>query len=228
MASPAASGLFVGPDGMLRPIWRAALWAVLTVFVVMPILNKLLDLVIGPAPPGAFAFTPSNLALAEGFNFTSALIVTGLFAWYEHRRIDSYGMPIGQALKSPTFEGFLVGVIQPAAIALAMLALGAMQIRGLALGGSEIVTGALAWLGACLLIGIAEEYLFRGYFLQTLWKAIGFWPASLVVAIIFALVHYVLKPGENLSCSCLSSAPRTAAISRSDDCSMRASTGRHG
>ena len=198
MASLAASGLFVGPDGMLRPIWRAVLWVVLTVFVVMPILNKLLDLVIGPAPPGPFAFTPSNLALAEGFNFTSAFIVTGLFAWYEHRRIDSYGMPIAEALKSPTFEGFLVGVVQPAAITLAMLALGAMQIRGLALGGSELVTGALAWLGACLLIGIAEEYLFRGYFLQTLWKAIGFWPASIVVAIIFALVHYLLKPGENL------------------------------
>jgi hypothetical protein len=165
----------------------------------MPLINKLLNLIIGPPPPGPFAFSASNLALAEGFNLVCALIVTALFAWYEHRRIDSYGMPVAQALKSPTFEGFLIGAIQPAVIALAMLALGAMQVRGLALSGGGIVTGTLAWLGACLLIGIAEEFLFRGYFLQTLWKAIGFWPASAVIAILFAGVHYLLKPGENVS-----------------------------
>jgi membrane protease YdiL (CAAX protease family) len=198
MATLGARGLFVSPDRMLRPIWRAILWVVLTVFVVMPLLNKFLDLIIGPAPPGPFVFSPSNLALAEGFNFACALIVTALFAWYEHRRIDSYGMPIAKVLKSPTWEGFVVGVIQPTVVALAMVAFGVMQIRGFALVGGEIVTGTLAWLGACLLIGIAEEFLFRGYFLQTLWKAIGFWPASLVIAIMFAGVHYLLKPGENV------------------------------
>jgi len=196
MATGASAGaLVLGRDHKLRPIWRAVLFLVLTVLVVMPLLNKLLDLILGPAPP--FEFSPSNLAQAEGFNFACALIVTGLFARYEHRRIDSYGMPLAQALKSPTWEGFLIGVIQPAIVALAMFAYGAMQVRGLALSGSTIATSTLAWLGGCLLIGIAEEFLFRGYFLQTLWKAIGFWPASAVVAAIFAGVHYLLKPGEN-------------------------------
>ncbi len=197
MATLATAGaLVLGRDRKLRPIWRAILFVVLLVFAVMPLLNKLLDLIVGPAPP--FTFSPSNLAEAEGFNFACALIVTGLFAWYEHRRIDSYGMPIGEALMPPTWEGALIGVIQPGVVALAMLAYGAMQVRGLALSGSEIITGALAWLGTCLCIGIAEEFIFRGYFLQTLWKAIGFWPASAVVAAIFAGVHYMLKPGENV------------------------------
>jgi membrane protease YdiL (CAAX protease family) len=167
----------------------------LVVGVAMPLLNKLLDLIIGPAPP--FAFTASNIAQLEGFNFACALIVTGLFAWYEHRRIDSYGMPISRALDSPTWEGVAVGVVQPAIVALAMLAYGAMQVRGLAQPGSASLISALAWLGACLCVGVAEEFLFRGYFLQTLWKAIGFWPASAVVAAMFAGVHYLLKPGEN-------------------------------
>jgi len=190
-----AGALVLGHDRRLRPIWRAILFVVLTVFVVMPLLNKLLDVIVGPAPP--FEFTASSLAMAETFNFACGLIVVGLFAWYEHRRIDSYGMPIAQALDSPTWEGFLVGVIQTSIVAGAMYAYGAMQVRGLALSGSAIATGALAWLGACVCIGIAEEFLFRGYFLQTLWKAIGFWPASAVVAAIFAGVHYLLKPGEN-------------------------------
>jgi len=191
------SGAFTGQDRMLRPIWRAILYVVLF-FVVMAVLNKLLDFLIGPAPQ-TFRFTPGNLAIAEGFNFVCALVVVQLFAWYEHRRIDSYGMPVAEALKSPTWKGFAIGAIQPAIVALAMLAYGAMQVRGLAISGATIATGAAAWLGACLLIGVAEEFLFRGYFLQTLWRAIGFWPAAVVIAAIFAGVHYLLQPGENVA-----------------------------
>ena len=194
----AVSGMFVDRGRMMRPIWRAILFVVLTVFVAMPLLGKLLDLAIGPAPPGPFRLTPGNLALAETFNFVCGLVVVGMFALYEHRRVDSYGMPLGEALNSPTWEGFAVGVIQPGIAALAMLAYGAMQVRGLAQPAAASLVSGLAWLGACICIGIAEEFLFRGYLLQTLCKAIGFWPASAVIAAIFAGVHYLLKPGENV------------------------------
>jgi uncharacterized protein len=196
MATRASAGaLVLGHDRKLRPIWRAILFVVLTVFVVMPLLNKLLDLILGPAGP--FQFNPSSVAQAEGFNLASGLIVVSMFAWYEHRRIDSYGMPIGEALKSPTWEGVLVGIVQTAIVATAMYAYGAMHVRGLALSGAALALSTIAWLGACLLIGIAEEFVFRGYFLQTLWRAIGFWPATAVIAVMFAGVHYLLKPGEN-------------------------------
>lgn len=193
-----ASGLLLDEDRRLGPIWRAILFVTLTVFVAMPLLGKLLDAILGPPPPGPFRLDPANLALAETFNFVCGLIVVGLFALYEHRRIGSYGMPLREALKSPTWEGWIVGVAQTAVVALAMYAYGAMQVRGLALSGLAIAWSALAWLGACICVGIAEEFLFRGYFLQTLWKAIGFWPAAGVVAAIFAGVHYLLKPGENV------------------------------
>jgi membrane protease YdiL (CAAX protease family) len=194
----APTGLLFDQDRKIGPIWRSILFVVLTAFVVMPLLGKLLDAIIGPPPPGPIHFDAANLALVEGFNFACGLIVVGLFALYEHRRVDSYGLPVREALKSPTFEGWLVGVAQTAVVALAMYAYGAMQISGLALFGAAILWSALAWLGACLCIGIAEEFLFRGYLLQTLWKAIGFWPASAVVAGVFAGVHYLLKPGENV------------------------------
>jgi membrane protease YdiL (CAAX protease family) len=195
--SAAASGFLLGPDRKVRPIWRAILYVPVLVFVVMPLLGKLADAVFGPPAPGPPRFDAADLAIIEGFNLVAALIVVGLFALYEHRRIDSYGMPIGEALKSSTWEGVLVGVIQPAIVAFGMLAYGAMQVRGLALSGTAATLSGLAWLGACILIGSSEEFIFRGYFLQTMWKAIGFWPASAVVATIFAGVHYLLKPGEN-------------------------------
>lgn len=198
MTRAAASGFLLDRDRKLGPIWRAILFVLLTVFVVMPLLGKVLDAILGPQPPGPFRFDPANLALAEGFNFASGLIVVGLFALYERRRIDSYGMPLGEALKSPTWEGWMVGAPQTGLVALSMFAYGAMQVRGLALSGPAIAWWALAWFGACVGIGIAEEFLFRGYFLQTLWKAIGFWPAAGIVAAIFAGAHYLLKPGENV------------------------------
>ena len=47
MATSAALGFVVGGDRKLRPIWRAILWVVLTVFVAMPLLGKLFDLIVG-------------------------------------------------------------------------------------------------------------------------------------------------------------------------------------
>jgi membrane protease YdiL (CAAX protease family) len=152
-----------------------------------------------PPPPGpSLVLKPSEIALAEGVNLLAALIATALFAWYEHRRVDSYGLPLSKALALPTWEGFGVGVVQVGVVAAAMLALDGMQVHGLALSGAGIAISALSWLGACLLVGVGEEMFLRGYFLQTLWKAVGFWPATAVIAVLFAGVHYLFKPGENV------------------------------
>jgi hypothetical protein len=79
-----------------------------------------------------------------------------------------------------------------------MYLLGGMQIHGLATTGSALAHAALVWLAANILVGVAEELLFRSYLLQTLWKSIGFWPASLVIALIFTADHYFFKTGENI------------------------------
>ncbi len=34
--------------------------------------------------------------------------------------------------------------------------------------------------------------------LQTLWKAVGFWPAAIIIALNFAADHYFYKTGENI------------------------------
>ena len=47
-------------------------------------------------------------------------------------------------------------------------------------------------------VGIAEEFWFRSYLQQTLWKSIGFWPSASVIALIFAAEHYFFKAGENI------------------------------
>jgi len=59
-------------------------------------------------------------------------------------------------------------------VALGMIMLGGMQIIGWAGTGSALMLSALASLVANVCVGIAEEFWFRSYLQQTLWKSIGF------------------------------------------------------
>jgi uncharacterized protein len=86
----------------------------------------------------------------------------------------------------------------PCAVAVGMYLLGGMQVHGFATSGSALAPWALAWLGSNICVGVAEEFLCRSYFLQTLWRSIGFWPASIVIALLFAADHYFFKAGENI------------------------------
>jgi len=189
--------LFLGEDGKLRYIWRAAIFAALAIWPAQMFLDWL-------AAPVARAFniqpslSAAAIALNEFENLLIALLCTLPFALYERRRIDSYGLMLSQALKHPLWEGVGAGIVMAGFVAIGMIALGGMQVHGLALAGEALVFSALAWLGANVLVGLGEEYFFRGYFLQALWRAIGFWPASIIIALLFAADHYFFKPGENI------------------------------
>jgi uncharacterized protein len=190
-------GLLVGSDRKLRLIWRAAIFWALADQALPLILTPVVGLVAARlhiAPQ----LTPAFDALWEITYLLIALVCTGLFARYEGRRIDSYGLPVSQALGARTAEGALVGVAMSGAVAIGMYFLGGMQVHGVATSGGALALAALAWLGANICVGVAEELLYRSYLLQTLWRSIGFWPASIVIAVLFAADHYFYKTGENV------------------------------
>jgi hypothetical protein len=189
--------VLLGSDGRLKLFWRAVLFYAAATLVVFPLLDWPTRRVVAllHVPPG---LTAGNIALSEIGTFIVALILTGAFALYEHRRLDSYGMPVERAFRLPTLEGVGAGIVMAGAVAIGMLALGGMQVKGFAPNQGAIGFHALAWLLANICIGIAEEAFYRGYFLQALWKSIGFWPASVVVALAFAADHYFYKTGENI------------------------------
>lgn len=192
------SEVFFGADGKLRPIFRALLYATLAFWLLSA------DWVLGPvlqrtaASLGLTGLSPGRDAFYETVNLLTALLLTWGFALYEGRRVDSYGLPVAEAFGARFREGFAIGVVNVGAVALAMLALGGMTIHGVALHGAMLLWATLAWLGSNILVGIAEEYLFRGYLLQTLWSSIGFWPAATIIALWFGADHYFFKQGENI------------------------------
>jgi membrane protease YdiL (CAAX protease family) len=86
--------------------------------------------------------------------------------------------------------------VSPAVVIGVMWIMGGYSPGGLALHGGEVVKQSVAWLVACVLLGFAEEYVFRGYLLFTLSTGIGFWPAALLLSFGFGALHYFTKPFE--------------------------------
>jgi membrane protease YdiL (CAAX protease family) len=197
MIAPGFKRLVSGPDRKLRMLWRAVIFFALAYWVLPLALDPAFDFVARRLHLAA-GLTAANVAINEFEDFIVALICTAIFARYERRRVDSYGLPVAGAFGACTGEGALAGIVMAGAVAAAMYLLGGMQIHGLATAGSALALSALAWLGANICVGVAEEFWFRSYFLQALWKSIGFWPASIVIALIFAADHYFFKTGENI------------------------------
>ena len=198
MAEPARSSIasiFIGPNG-LRAGWRFLLFT-FAIEVGAFVLEEPLGKILGRL----FAINPRELSapalLIDEFVFClSVFLITGMFALAEGRRIDSYGLPVEQAFGKYFWKGMLAALLVVLFMAGAMILSGAMVLHGLALHGSDLARLAILWFVANILLGLAEEYTFRGYALQSLWRGAGFWPASLITTAIFAGDH-LQKPGEN-------------------------------
>ncbi|HWA02915.1 MAG TPA: CPBP family intramembrane glutamic endopeptidase [Rhizomicrobium sp.] len=188
---------FLNDDRRPRFIWRAAIFFALVTFG-LPALTGPLFMQAFDALHLKPDLNAQAIAFQEGMNLVFALACTWIFALFERRSIGSYGLPIRRALSRETWEGFIAGVVMAGAVAIGMILLGGMQVHGLALTGEALLMSGLAWLGANILIGLAEELWFRTYFLRALWRSIGFWPASAVIALVFAALHYFFKDGENI------------------------------
>jgi membrane protease YdiL (CAAX protease family) len=74
-------------------------------------------------------------------------------------------------------------------VILAISAFGGFSFGTLALAGGTLVKYAVLWAIGFLLVGIFEEFLFRGYSQFTLGSGIGFWPAAVLLSAAFGLAH---------------------------------------
>lgn len=186
--------IFVGPAGV-RAGWRFLAYAALLIGLQMAA-----DALAGPVTRALHiddrtVNAPSFLVaeIAEGL---AVLIATAVLAFAERRRIDAYGLPVRLAFGKRFWEGTAIGVVCAGGVALAMIAAGAMVVHGLALHGSELALQTVMWLAVMLLVGVNEEYMFRGYPLQALARGMGFWPAAVLLSLLFGAAH-LTKPDEN-------------------------------
>ncbi len=187
--------VFKGPNG-LRAGWRAAGFFVLSLALVLGIQTYVAWPIATRLHLSHTTINAPEQLESEFGILLAVMLATALCAWAEGRRVDEYGLPRNAAFGAKFWEGVAVGVVAAGAVAAGMYALGGFVIAGFGLQGAQWIVQPLLWAASAVLIGIAEEYWLRGYFLQSLARGIGFWPAAVVSTLLFGALH-LFKNGEN-------------------------------
>ena len=184
--------ILVGPHG-LRAGWRLLVFLALlaVLFGASFPLQKSIGHRLG------MEFSAAAVIVGESFVFAILLIATAIMAKFEHRRLADYGLPFRLILQKQFWTGALWGFVMLSFIVAMMSATRAYTVGRLSLGPFAILKFGFLWAVAFLLVGLFEEFSFRGYMQFTLTDGIGFWPAAAITCILFAGLH-LNNPGENL------------------------------
>lgn len=134
--------------------------------------------------------------IQEGWELSCVVAATGVMARLERRTLLSFGF-IDRFAWVRWLSGAVWGLICLSAVIGFMSQCGFIVFEGRALDTPEAWRSALEWVLICLVIGIFEESLLRGYLQHALSRALGFWPATWLLSTAFALWH-LDNAGESL------------------------------
>jgi uncharacterized protein len=184
--------MFVGDRG-LRAGWRLLLY-VIAVLLLVSLFRLLLLKLFGHGIGGE---TPGRLIAGETALLISAVLPAVIAARLEKRPWGVYGLPLRLSEGNRFAAGLLVGFAALSFLMLLIHLFHGVYLGRVVLHGAALLRYALAWGFAFLLVGVVEEFLFRGYSLYTLATGIGFWPAGVLLSILFGGLH-LLNGGEDL------------------------------
>ena len=199
------------PDGVRKIFYNArglrAGWRLLIFLIIVLLLGIIANSAIGAvialmAPKQAQVLksgppNPPVMLFSELVSFLTIVFATWVMSRIERRSMGEYGLPLRTGALSRFFRGYVFWGFIPLTLLLSALRLlHAFYFGPTVLHGMQIVYWAAFWGLVFLLVGLFEEYLLRGYALFTLADGIGFWPAAIFLAAMFAFAHS-RNPGEN-------------------------------
>lgn len=187
--------IFRGPKG-IRAGWRVFMFlSILAAFLFT--LRTLVRLISHGVHVGTMAqLTPLQLSISEGSIFLLTVIASLIMARIEHRKWGQYGLPGRSAFGKDFWIGIVVGFASISACLLGIFALHGFQLLGIATHGKALAGALVGWTITFVLVGLSEEFAFRGYLQYTLTTGIGFWPSAIVLSLLFGFAHSG-NPGEN-------------------------------
>lgn len=186
--------VFRGPHGI-----RAG-WRVLIFLVLAGALLALVGVVVWVITHGRFGaptqLTPLSVALNEGAILFLTVIPAVIMARIERRKFSQYGLPLRYAFQHDFWIGCLIGFLSISGCLLAIFLFHGFHLAGLALRGGSIIRSTVVWSLAFALVGLSEEFSFRGYLQYTLTTGMGFWPSAILLSALFGFAHSA-NPGES-------------------------------
>jgi membrane protease YdiL (CAAX protease family) len=185
--------VFVGPDG-IRAGWRFAIFSLL-VFSFSKLFFWFLTVFFHYQEHAGWF--PTDFLLDGTLSFGAALLAALIMSKLERRPFQEYGLPWQLMFHMHFWQGVLWGFASSLLMMLLLRLFGAASFGGIAQHGRILFQSALLWAAAFLLLGFAEEFVYRGYLQTTLTTGMGFWPAAVLLSSVFGAVHYFFKPMEN-------------------------------
>jgi uncharacterized protein len=180
--------VFYGPNG-IRAGWRVLIFVaivaiVMTALIAMPIVRNRLGLLRSGAP-----VTPALAILLELVYLLPVIVAAWIMTKIERRSFADYGLPLNQAFGKLFWQGLPIGFLLLSLLMGLISAGHGFSLTGVALSLPDAVKYGLMWGFAFLLTGFFEEFFFRGYLQSTITSGIGFWPAAIVLAVVFGASH---------------------------------------
>lgn len=176
-----AHTLFLGPEG-LRPGWGFLFY--LLMFYPLQVVAVEVAYARNLGASGLW----SELLVEFGL-LVAAVIPSLVLARIERRPWNCYGLPLGQAFRKPFWIGAVWGLAGISLLVFALRGLHVFEFGPLALHGVRLARFAAFWGLMFLLVGLSEEFRFRGYAQFTLGRGIGFWPSAAALSALFGFIH---------------------------------------
>jgi hypothetical protein len=189
--SSSAGNLFRGPSG-IRPGWRLLLFFVFWFAMMLSMRFVLLHI------PSAAAWlksqdpqvmTPANAIISESLMLTALIVATLLMTVIEKRTYADYYLPPNQAFGKRFWQGIPYGFAMLSLLLVLIAAFRGFSLGDLALAGTDVLKFGGLYGIAFIMVGMFEEFSFRGYMQSTLGSGIGFWPAAIILSILFGAIH---------------------------------------
>jgi membrane protease YdiL (CAAX protease family) len=194
-SAPAQSGV---SHGLFRGNSRTAAFGRLVVY--LGIAAALWILLLIPVAlllhPGQSPLSTEVLFLSEAAGVLAILLPALLLASLEKRKPGAYGLAFRRGSGRFFWHGALAGLAEVTSLIGLINVFGGYSFGSLALHGFLLLKWLAFWAALFLLVGVSEEFLFRGYTQYTLALGIGFWPSAVCLSLLFGLLH-LTNPGED-------------------------------
>jgi membrane protease YdiL (CAAX protease family) len=177
--------IFLNERG-LRAGWRILIYLLMVIVFAFGV-NSAISRVF-PANRGSSP-APGQMLLIETLLFLAVFVPACVMAVIERRSVGVYGLPAREFLATRFWQGVCLGVVEIAALVGCIAAFGGYSFGPLDLHGAAILKWGAFWAVFFSVVGLFEEFTFRGYLQFTLADGIGFWPAAWILSLGFGAVH---------------------------------------
>lgn len=183
--------IFVSPQG-IRAGWSLvlffALYYILTLgaqlgFASIPALRS------WAASQPRSVFTPAGQIVYTALELILLLLSVALVSKVERRPFRDYGLSQPKTLGKRLLFGLVLGFGLASLLTGLIAMFGGYSVHGLAISVPEIAANAFLYGIGFLMVGFFEEFAFRGYLQATLQRGVGFWPAAVILSVIFGAIH---------------------------------------